>query len=163
MKVEPQKEHKWLERLVGTWNYESDSDMGPGQPPSKFSGTEVVRTLGFVWVICEGKGEMPGGGTGLTVMTLGYDTPKKRFVGTFIGSMMTHLWIYDGALDAGGTKLVLDSEGPSFAPDAPPGTMAKYKDTIEFKSDNERTLSSSYLGPDGKWHSFMTASYKRVK
>ena len=35
------------------------------------------------------------------IMTLGYDPQKKRFVGTLIGSMMTHLWVYDGALDAG--------------------------------------------------------------
>ena len=36
---------------------------------------------------------------GTTLMTLGYDPRKKRFVGTFVGSMMTNLWIYDGELD----------------------------------------------------------------
>jgi len=33
--------------------------------------------------------EMPDGGTGKTVMTLGYDPQNNRYVGTFIGSMMT--------------------------------------------------------------------------
>jgi hypothetical protein len=93
-------------------------------------------------------------------MTLGYDTAKKCFVGTFIGSMMTNLWVYDGALDSTRTKLALDAEGPSLSGD---GTMAKYQDTIEIKDANHRVLSSSVLGPDGKWQHFMTANYRRKK
>src|SRR5882724_4163787 len=145
MHAQPQKEHEWLHRLVGDWTYESECSMGPGQPPSKFAGMESVRSLGGVWVLCEGRGHMPGGGTGLTIMTLGYDPAKKRYVGTFIGSMMTHLWIYDGELDAAGKVLTLDTEGPSFND----GKMAKYKDVIEFKSDDHRVLSSHALGEDG--------------
>ena len=66
---------------------------------------------------------MPGGGPATTLMTLGYDPEKKRFVGTWIGSMMTHLWIYDGALDAAGKVLTLDAEGPSFAGDGTHGEV----------------------------------------
>ena len=72
-------------------------------------------------------------------MTLGYDPAKKAFVGTFIGSMMTHLWVYDGELDAAGKVLTLDAEGPSFAAT---DKMAKYKDAIEIKSDDHRVLTS---------------------
>ena len=43
---------------------------------------------------------MPGGGTATTMMTLGDDPQKKRFVGTWVGSMMTYLSVYDGELDA---------------------------------------------------------------
>ena len=94
MMTEPQKEHQWLLRLVGEWTYETEAIVQPGKPPEKFAGTESVRSLGSVWVLCEGWGEMPGGGTATTIMTLGYDPVKKRFVGTFIGSMMTNLWVY---------------------------------------------------------------------
>ena len=73
---------------------------------------------------------------------------------------MTHLWPYKGTLDADENVLTLDSEGPSFAGD---GTMAKYQDIIEFLNDDLRTLSSQYLGPDGKWVPFMKAHYHRVK
>jgi hypothetical protein len=93
-------------------------------------------------------------------MTLGYDPQTERFVGTFIASMMTHLWPYNGALDATGKVLTLDSEGPSFAGD---GTMAKYQDIIEFINDDHRTLSSQVLGPDGQWQPFMKAHYRRKK
>jgi hypothetical protein len=158
MKVEPQKEHQWLQRLVGEWTCEGEATMAPGQPPSKWKGTETVRSLGGVWILAEGQGEMPDSGSATTLMTLGYDPVKKRFVGTFIGSMMTHMWLYEGGLDAGGMILTLDTEGPNMAAE---GKTARYKDIIEFKNDDHRLLSSEMLGDDGEWHRFMTATYRR--
>jgi hypothetical protein len=160
MKIEPQKEHQWLQKLVGEWTYESEAPMEPGKPPEKCTGTENVRSLGGVWVLCEGRGEMPGGGTATTIMTLGFDQVKKRYVGTFIGSMMTNLWVYEGELDAASKVLTLDTEGPSFTAE---GKIAKYKDAIEIKSDNHRVLTSNFLDDDGEWHHFMTANYRRTK
>ena len=159
MKVEPQKEHQWLQQFVGEWTYENEATMAPGQPPMKSTGTESVRSLGGLWVAGEGRWEMPDGGMATTVITLGYDPAKKRFVGTFIGSMMTHLWLYEGELDAAEKVLSLDAEGPSFSGD---GKMAKYRDVIELKSATHRVLSSYLLGEDGKWIPFMTAHYRRV-
>ena len=159
MKVEPQKEHQWLQKLVGEWTYEGEARMGPDQPPMKSTGSESVRSLGGVWFLCEGQGEMPGGGgPATTLMTLGYDPQTKRFVGTWIGSMMTRLWVYDGALDAAETVLTLDAEGPSMTD---PEKTAKYKDVIEFKSDDHRVLTSHVLGDGGTWHRFMTANFRR--
>src|SRR5262245_9370926 len=160
MKVEPQQEHQWLQKLVGEWTFEADAVMGPDKPPEKFKGAESVRSIGGLWMACEGRGEMPGGGTATTVMTLGYDPAKKRYVGTFIGSMMTHMWVYEGELDPSGKVLTLDTEGPNFGPG---GGTAKYKDVIEFKSDDHRVLTSHMLGADGQWHGFMTAHYRRTK
>ena len=160
MKTEPQKEHQWLQRLVGEWTYEVDTSMDPGQPPEKFKGAESVRSLGGLWFLAEGQGEMPGGGVATTMMTLGYDPQKMRYVGTFIGSMMTYLWVYDGALDAAGRVLTLDADGPDMATE---GKIAKYKDVIELKSDDERTLTAHMLGDDGTWRQFMTANYRRKK
>jgi hypothetical protein len=158
MHVEPEKEHQWLQQLVGEWTFENEATMEPGKPPVKFSGTEKVRSLGGLWMICEGEGEMPGGGIGHTIMTLGYDPAKKRFVGSFIGSMMTNMWPYEGTLS--GNVLTLDSVGPSFAGD---GKMAQYQDIIEIKNADHRVLSSHTLGADGKWNHFMTAHYRRTK
>lgn len=157
MKVEATAEHKWLEQLVGEWTSEMDGCAGPDKPNEKFVGTETVRSL-KVWVLLEGTMPMPDGGSGRTVMTLGYDTARKKFVGTFIGSMMTNLWIYEGELDAGGKVLTLDADGPSFAD---PTKTAKYKDSIEIVSPDHRTLSSCYLTDDGTWTHFMTAHYRR--
>lgn len=160
MKTEPQAEHQWLQKLLGNWTYENEASMGPGQPLIKSTGTETFRTLGGLWFLGEGKGEMPDGNPAIMLMSLGYDPKKKRFVGSWIGSMMTHLWIYDGELDASRKVLTLNSEGPSFTSE---GKMAKYQDIIEFKSDDHRTLTSRVLGDDGQWNAFMTAHYRRTK
>lgn len=157
---EPQKEHEWLKRLVGEWTFEGEATMGPDKPPSIFKGVERVRSLGGLWFLCEGDGDMPGGGIAKTLMTLGYDPQKKRFVGTFIGSMMTNLWIYDGALDRSERVLTLDSEGPAMSGD---GSTAMYKDSIEFKSDDHRVMTSQMQGPDGKWTQVMTMTFRRTK
>jgi hypothetical protein len=126
----------------------------------KFHGSEVVRSLGGLWILAEGRGEMPEGGTGTSVMTLGYD-PQKGFLGTFIGSMMTHLWIYQGSLDDGRKILTLDTEGPGILGNET--TLAKYQDAVERVSDDHRILRSRFLADDGEWHSFMTAHYHRMK
>jgi hypothetical protein len=159
MKAEPLAEHRWLEQLVGEWETEMEASMGPGLPPEIHTGVETVRSL-TVWVQCEGRSPLPDGGTATMVMTLGYDPAKKRFVGTFIGSMMTNMWVYEGELDAAGKVLTLDAEGPSFAD---PTKTAKYKDAIEIKNPDYRVLTSRYLGDDGQWHQFMTAHYRRKK
>jgi hypothetical protein len=157
MHGEPQQEHRWLDRLVGEWTFEAECLMGPDQPPMKSQGQEVVRSLGGLWTIAEGEGEMPDAGSMKSVMTLGFDPSRERFVGTFIASCMTHLWTYDGGLDADGRVLDLDAVGPSMTGD---GT-AKYRDSIEFVDDNHRIMTSRMLGEDGNWVQFMTAHYRR--
>lgn len=156
---QPQKEHEWLQRLVGEWTYEHACDAGPEKPSQKTQGTETVRSLGGLWILGEGQGEMPGGGVARMIITLGFDSAANRFVGTWIGSMMTHLWVYDGALDAAGRVLTLSAEGPSFTDS---GKTAKYQDVVEIISDDHRTLTSRTLREDGTWHEFMTAHYRRA-
>ena len=160
MQVQPQKEHQWLQKLIGEWTYETEVKMGSDQTPEKSTGTETVRSLGELWILAEGQGEMPGCGQATTLMTLGYDSQKQCYVGTWIGSMMTYLWQYSGELDAGETVLTLNSDGPAMTGDE---KMAKYKDVIEFKSNDHRVMTSHVLNDDGQWHHFMTAHYRRKR
>lgn len=155
---EPQPEHQWLQKFVGEWTYETEVTMGADQPPQTATGTEQVRSIGGLWVLAEGQGEMPGCGQTTTMMTLGYDPQKQRYVGTWVGSMMTYLWVYNGELDAAKTTLTLDSDGPAMTGDE---KMAKYRDAIEFKSDDHRVMTSHVLGEDGQWHQFMNTNYRR--
>ena len=155
--AQPQNEHRWLHKLVGNWTSEAEMPTG-AQSSEKSRGSETVRTLGDLWVLCEGTGEMPGGGTAKMLMTLGYDPTRQRFVGTWVGSMMTHMWVYEGTLDGTGKLLTLDTDGPNFGAE---GKMSKYKDVIEFVSDDHRTLTSHMQGDNGTWTQFMTAHYRR--
>lgn len=159
MHTEPQKQHQWLDQLIGEWTSEVECSMGADQPSSKTHGTEVVQSLGGLWIIAEGVSEMPDGNAGKTIMTLGFDPQRDRFVGTFIGTMMTHLWIYNGILDATEKVLTLDTEGPNFSQNG----MTKYKDIIEFVSDDHRIMTSQILDEDGNWLQFMTAHYRRQR
>ncbi len=159
IQVEPQQEHKWLEQLVGEWEVEMEGPTGPDKPWEKGTGSETTRAL-VVWVQCEGTCPMPDGSTAQTVMTLGYDPAKKKFVGTFIGSMMTNLWVYEGELDATGKVLTLNADGPSFTD---PTRTAKYKDAIEIVSPDHRILTSRFQDENGQWVHFMTAHYRRKK
>lgn len=159
MPMEVTKEHEWLQRMAGEWTFEMEAEAGPGEPAITDSGTESVRSLGGIWVMCEGRGASPEGDDTVSILTLGYDPDLRRFTGTFVGSMMTHLWIFEGHMDAAG-KLTLDTEGPSYTGD---GSMAKYRDTIELIGDDQRVLTSSYQRADGSWHQFMTVHYRRAR
>jgi hypothetical protein len=162
MNPERLKEHQWLHRFVGQWTCEAQCVMGPGQDPMKFTSTEVVRAIGGIWIQGESTSQMPDGSPATMLLTLGFDPAKKRFVGTWLGSMMTHLWIYDGELH--GNVLTLNAQGPMCSPDgAPSGKLGNFKDVFEFKSDDHRILSSSKQEDDGQWTSFMTAHYHRLK
>jgi Protein of unknown function (DUF1579) len=158
--AKPQKEHRWLQRLVGEWTFEGEASMGPDKSAEKFTGKESVRSLGGLWILGEGEGEVPGGVTNGTILTLGYDPQKKRFAGTFISTMMANLWVYEGQLDTTERVLTLDCEGPSMTED---GGMAMYQDIIELVSDDHRILRSRVRGNDGQWQEFMVAHYRRKK
>lgn len=158
MEPQPQihAEHQWLGQLVGEWTFTSECIMGPDQPPVTSTGQESVRSLGGLWTITEGGGSSSGG-PWKSIMTLGFDPTTKKFVGTFIASMMTHLWKYTGTLDETGRVLTLDTEGPNFAS----GSIVPYQDIIEIVDADNRMLSSRMLGENGTWIPFMKAHYKR--
>jgi hypothetical protein len=156
----PQREHRWLEKLVGDWTAEGKMIM-PGGATQETTGTERVRSLEGLWFIAEGTGEMPDGQHGTTILTLGYDTAQGMFVGTFIGSMMTHQWVYEGELDEEEKTLVLDTIGPEMT-EAGMGTrLVPYQDRIEFEDDDHRVLRSYRKGSSGAWEAIVEVHYHR--
>lgn len=158
MHVEPHAEHHWLRKLIGEWTYEMEVTE-PGEPPVKFTGTETVRPVGDLWVVGQARFGTPGGANGESVITLGYDPQRGHYVGTWIGSPMANLWVYEGSRE--GNVLTLNSEGPNFEE---PGSLSNYRDVIEFVSDDHRTLAPHVQGPDGQWHAMgMTTHYYRKR
>ncbi len=154
MFTKPQQEHRWLEQMLGDWQVTSNS------PDScNASWTEHVRSLRGLWIVSEGRGAMPDGEPTETVMTLGFDPQTGAYRGTWIGSMMSHMWIYNGSLDATGSVLTLDCEGPVFDE---PGRMAAYQDIITIVDRDRRTLTSRQRKDDGSWHTFMVADFRRI-
>jgi len=157
MQAEPQPEHEWLGRLVGEWDVEGEMTTDADQPPERTAGTETVRSLGDLWFICEGRGEMPGGGEGQWVMTLGYDPRKNAYVGTWVGSMMKNMFVYEGELDPGERALTLETEGPDMTGEG----SARYRDIMELDGDDHRVLTSHIRGEDGEWRQIVEVHYRR--
>jgi len=153
----PTKEHGWLHRILGDWTYEHEANMPDGST-HKATGTESVRALGPYWIIGEGQGEMPGGGTATWTVTVGYDNARKRFRGSWCGSMMPSMFFYDGALGEDGLTLPLESEGPAFDGSG----MATFRDTVTMTDQDTRTLTAEVRDPDGRWTRFMHGTYRRV-
>lgn len=156
----PQEEHKWLEQLLGDWTAEVTATCTPDSEPMTHGGKEHVRSLGGLWVICQGKMAMPGGGECENLMTLGYDPARKAFVGTFIAEVMTHQWIYEGHLSEDGKTLTLNTKGPDMTGER---GLIDYQDIITIVSPDHRTLTSRAQQADGTWVQFMEAHYRRVK
>lgn len=154
MKAEPEEAHRWLEQLHGDWQVRTS-----GVPETGTPWTEHVRSLQGLWVVCESQGTMPDGKFGQTLMTIGYNPETRRFVGTWVGSMMNHLWIYDGELEPDGLTLSLYSDGPDF--DAP-GKLARYRDAITLDGQSRRLLTAHVMTHDGTWKELMTAEYTRL-
>jgi hypothetical protein len=148
------EQHRWLEQLVGEWETKGTMVMEPGAEPLITHGTESSRTLGGLWYVCEIQGESPMGPM-QGLMTIGYDEEERRYVGTWVDSVMNHMWHYRGTVD--GKVLTLEAEGPGMD-----GTgTAKYRDVWTVNSPDKKTLTSMALGPDGKWTTFMTVECKR--
>lgn len=155
MNAEALTQHRWLARLVGDW---AESPDAVDAPPADSKWTEHVRPVGDVWVVSVGKGEMPDGNPGEAILTLGYDPAKERYVGTWIGSMMTDLWIYEGSLDPTGNVLTLECEGPDFEAE---GRRASYRDVITFVDEDHRVFSALVRKEDGEWHKFLETHHWR--
>ncbi len=157
-KIEPTEQHKWLMRLLGEWTFQSECPGGPEGENMISEGKEVVRALGDLWVVGEMTSTMPDGSPMVALMTIGYDPATGRFPGTWVGSPMTCMFVYDGELE--GNTLTLHTTGPSFAD---PTKQAKYQDVVELVGDDRRLLRSRCLGEDGEWVEFMKGEFLRVK
>lgn len=155
--LKPTENHEWLQKFTGHWTSESECSMGPGQPPSKNTGTVDAQMLGEYWIRVTIKGGMPGGGTMEGLQTIGYDPKTEKYVGTWVDSVSTYIWKYEGFRE--GDKLTLEAEGPNMMTGE--GT-ALYRDIYTFKSDDVLTFESKAKVGD-EWVTFMHGESTRVK
>lgn len=150
---EPTPQHRFLERLNGTWDVVAEA--GSTETPQ---WSETTRSLDGLWYVIEGEGRMGPEHQARTLMTLGYDPKLGHYVGTWLGTMMTKLWIYKGWLEADGKTLTLEAEGPDF--DDPSRTTI-YHDVIVFLDDDRRHFSGNVRQPDGTFKQIMAMEFHR--
>lgn len=155
---QPTDQHEWLKKFVGTWDTESKAISAPGEPGFECNGTITSRSVGDFWIVNEMKASL--GGTEFSgIQTIGYDAKSKKYVGTWVDSMNSHMWKYEGTVSEDGATLTLNAKGPNMLG---PGE-ANYRDIYEFKSKDEMVIKSEMEGPDGKWITFMTGTGKKTE
>ena len=157
MFAKPQAEHRWLDQLIGNWTVEQQCTM-PDGTSSTTHGKMTVRSLGGLWLVCESSGESSEGDSWDCNLTLGFDPERKKYVGSFVGSMMGQLWLYEGVADESGQRLPLYCSGPKFEG---PGT-SEYRDTIEIVNNELWKYDSEVLGDDGNWSFIMKGQHRRA-
>lgn len=159
-KVIPRAEHKWLQNIAGNWTYEFECSMGPDLPPEKSSGPMSASMLGDVWVVMESESKAPQSGeTVHSVWTLGFDPQKERVVGSFVCSVMTYFWTYNGKIDFDSNTMTLDAPGPGFGD---PSRIVDYQDIIQFIDQDYFVLRSQMKLESGEWVPFMRGDYRRT-
>jgi hypothetical protein len=155
----PVKEHDLLKQFAGEWETTAESVGAPGMPGMKCTGKINAKMLGGFWVVSEVETDMMGTKIN-AIQTIGYDEKSKKYVGTWVDSMLNHLWKLEGTLDPTGRILTLEADGPNLLED---GKTAKFRDVFEFKSKDEIATTSQMQGEDGEWITFMTGTAKRKK
>jgi uncharacterized protein YndB with AHSA1/START domain len=153
----PAPQHGWLHRLLGDWTFETEG-VGPDGKAFRTRGTERVRALGPFWIVGEGEGECPLSGTARTIVTMGFDARAGRFRGSWVGSMMGSIFVYDGALDPATNTLALDTQGPAFKGDGD----APYRDVLQLAGDDTRTMTGNLVGADGSLTRLMGVTFRRI-
>ena len=98
----PGPPHKILANLTGSWTTKTRAWMEPDKPPIEGTGTcEQKMLFDGRYLQQEYTGEMMGSPfTGINL--IGYDNRTKKYVSTWIDSMSTGIYFFEGTAGADG-------------------------------------------------------------
>ncbi len=135
--------HRLLAGLAGTWTTRTRSWMGPDRPPVESNGTcesEVLLGGRFLQQIYTG--DMMGTPfTGINL--LGYNNHTKKYVSTWIDSMSTSIFYFEGTASADGKTITQECSY-----DDPARGPMKWRSVSRIKDGNALEFEM-YLTPKG--------------
>ena len=144
----PGKEHDHLNRLVGTWDAETESG----------NGTMTYKMgLGGLWLIGDFEGEFGGmkfQGKGLDT----YDSATKKYRSVWVDSFSTAPRTMEGNLDNDNKVMTMTGEGPWQQ-----GKSAKFKSITEIKDADTVNFSLFMVDKDSTEQPMVKITYKRKK
>ncbi len=160
MAPQPTAEHARLKESAGTWSVDCTFFMDPSGEPMQNTATEVVEMVGDFWTVsrftCDFMG-MPFEGRA----TLGYDPASGKWISSWIDSMSTFLFKFDGGYDAEGKVLTMTGKGPfpgSGSPD-----LTDFRTTEEQVDPDTRKFEMFITMPDGTENKMMSYVYSRQR
>jgi hypothetical protein len=105
----PGEPHRLLATLEGSWNTRTRGWMEPGSPPMEGTGTcEQKMLLDGRYLQQEYRGEM-GGDAFAGINIIGYDNHTGKYVSTWIDSMSTGIYYFEGTAGADGKTITQES------------------------------------------------------
>jgi hypothetical protein len=153
----PSPERGLLDAQVGTWDATVEAFMAPG-PPSTSKAVEVnTLSCGGRWLVTEFKSDFMGQPfEGHAV--LGWDSLKKKLVGSWVDSAGPGLQVVEEEFDPAAKILSGFFEGPDTS-----GKVERMRSMTEWKDPDTRVLTMFNPGAPGKETISMRITYKRRK
>src|SRR5438105_15003552 len=103
----PGDQHRWLEGLVGEWDYRLKLWLDPGETPSRSIGSaEAKWTMSERFLQIEFQGTLLDAGFS-SLWTLGYDNAKRAYTSCYLDNRSTGFFLAEGNADADGETLRL--------------------------------------------------------
>ena len=149
----PGKEHAVLKQMEGEWDATMDF-MG-----MESKGTYTCKVgMGGLWLTQDYAGNFMGQDfTGHGI--LGYDPAKKKYVGTWIDSMVTSLDLMAGTYDEGKKELTMAQKGV----DPASGQEVDMRNVTRFVDKDHMTFEMHVGQPGGEEAAAFTIEYVRKK
>ena len=145
----PGAPHELLRSLEGKWTTRTRAWMETGAPPVESTGTcEQEMILEGRFLRQEYKGEMMGGlFTGIN--TVGYDNHAGKFVSTWIDSMSTGIYYFEGSARSDGRTIAQECRY-----DDPVRGPSIWRSVMKIV-DGSTVVYEAYLGEEGKEEKMM--------
>jgi hypothetical protein len=154
----PGAPHKMLASMAGSWKTKTKSWMEPNKPPMESTGTcEQKMLLGGRFLQQEFTGEMMGRtftGIGVT----GYDNHTKKYVSTWIDSMGTAIYFFEGTASADGKIITQENRY-----DDPVNGPMKWRSVTRIVDDNTQVFEMYGTDKKGKEEKMMEIIYTRKR
>lgn len=154
----PGEEHKILEKMAGSWSTVTKSWSAPDKAPIESLGVCVQELiLGGRFLKQECSGDMMGTeftGIGFT----GYDNVEKKYVSTWMDSLGTAIYVFEGKADPGGRCFTQTCSHV----DPVRGPM-KWRSVCAVKDENTMTFVMYGAPVGGKEEKMMEMTYTRRK
>ncbi len=152
----PGPQHKLYASMVGTWNTKTKSWMDPTQPPMESGGScEHTMLLGGRFLRQECTGDMMGQpftGIGLN----GYDNHTHKYVSTWMDSMGTGIYFFEGTSSEDGKTITQLSSY-----DDPLEGHMKLRAVTTIVDENSHIFEMFSTGKSGKEARMMEIAYTR--
>jgi len=148
--------HKLMASMAGSWTTRSKMYTEPDKPPMESTGSsEQKMILGGRYLQQEFSGDMMGSpftGLGFT----GYDNHTQKYVSTWMDSMSTGIFFFEGTADADGKTITQESRY-----DDPIKGPMTYRSAIRIVDDNSFEFEMYGIDKNGKEEKMMGITYTR--